>query len=599
MRTIRGKLIIVYLLIFTALALTVISSYIAVDTQKQHLILTELLSKQKLLIERVTFTTINAAETGLANKDRFKLKSEENSKSIAAYKDGVDFMLGAFTDLEYPLDGKIVTLKFRGSFLPIFDEAIAQSKSNWKDIKTDVHWLLDSNNLEDLTLYEQRLDYFRVRNKDIIDNSDYLTKICRDEANRKKTISTWVQMISIGISVLIFAFLIWFISNHFEKPITQIRTVFKHMARGDFEQELNREQDDEFRALFQDFNRFVESLLSIRNIEDQILSEDDLSKNLSFIQEHFKPFAPYEWIHLIYEDTSGRKVQFSQNQNEVLQSTVEQIEVYDKILQLDQHNIVLPIRLNDAYLGYARFESNTPYDHNSITFFKALKEKLSFTFYKSLLFRDLLAIVTDGLADLAESRDPETRQHLIRMSSYSYLIAQELSKHPNYNKLIDQPFLDNLKLTSPMHDIGKVSVPDAILLKPGKLTDDEYTIMKTHAFEGAVVLKRIHARFNRYNLNYFSMAADIAHCHQEKFDGSGYPNAVSGADIPLSARISALADVFDALTSKRPYKDAFSLEKSYGTITDSKGSHFDPDIVEAFFAAQTEIESVYQAYKET
>ncbi len=129
MRTIRGKLIIVYLLIFIALALTVISSYIAVDTQKQHLILTELLSKQKLLIERVTFTTINAAETGLANKDRFILKSEENSESIAAYKEGVDFMLGAFTDLEYPLDGKIVKLKFRGSFLPIFDEAIAQSKS--------------------------------------------------------------------------------------------------------------------------------------------------------------------------------------------------------------------------------------------------------------------------------------------------------------------------------------------------------------------------------------------------------------------------------------------------------------------------------------
>ncbi len=130
MRTIRGKLIIVYLLIFIALALTVISSYIAVDTQKQHLILTELLSKQKLLIERVTFTTINAAETGLANKDRFILKSEENSESIAAYKEGVDFMLGAFTDLEYPLDGKIVkTLSLEAVFLPHFlMRLFAQSK---------------------------------------------------------------------------------------------------------------------------------------------------------------------------------------------------------------------------------------------------------------------------------------------------------------------------------------------------------------------------------------------------------------------------------------------------------------------------------------
>ncbi len=173
----------------------------------------------------------------------------------------------------------------------------------------------------------------------------------------------------------------------------------------------------------------------------------------------------------------------------------------------------------------------------------------------------MLAIVTDGLADLAESRDPETRLHLTRMSTYSQLIAKQMRKTDKYKDVIDDEFLLNIKITAPMHDIGKISVPDNVLLKPGKLTEDEFDIMKTHALNGSIVLRRIHNRFERYNLSYFDMAAEIALCHQEKYDGRGYPNGVVGDDIPLSARISALADVFDALTSKRPYKEAFFFRK--------------------------------------
>lgn len=598
MKTIRGKLLIIYGLIFIAMASTVVSSYIAVDTQKQHLILTELLSKQKLLIERVTFTTNNISETGTVDTTRFLEKKDENIEIINGARHGVDFMLDAFTTLEYPLDGKIVRLKFGEDFLPIFEEAIKNTNYKWTSIQKEVDWLLDENNLDDIDIYKERLDSFQDINKEIINDSDYLTQICKEEADRKKNFSNWIQGVSMSISALIFLILIWFISNHFEKPINQIRKVFKNMAKGDFEERLTRKHDDEFRALFLDFNHFVDSLLSIRAIEDYILSEDHLSKNLSFIQQRFMSFAPYDRIHLYYEDAKGLKTKMSQGEDNTEYKIIDEILYYDEIKLIDKNNIVLPIQINGVYLGYARFESVSGFDKSAITFLKFLKDKLIFTFYKSLLFKDLLAIVTDGLADLAESRDPETRQHLIRMSSYSQLIAEQLSKNPKYSDQIDQVFIENIKLTAPMHDVGKVSIPDSILLKPGRLTDEEFEIMKTHTLEGGKVLNLINERFSRYNLTYFSMAADIALAHQEKFDGSGYPNHISQEEIPLAARISALADVFDALTSKRPYKEAFSLEESYKIIRNSIGSHFDPDVVKAFFENQEEIESVYKAYKE-
>ena len=259
MKTIRGKLLIIYSLIFIALTSTVISSYIAVDTQKQHLILTELIAKQKLLIERVTFTTINIAEIGMVDLEKYIERKEENHDTIDYAKGGVNFMLDAFTTLEYPLDGRIVRLKFGKDFLPIFNEAIRNSQSKWNTVQEEVDWLLNEKNLEDINQYKARFEKFRQTNIEIITDSDYLTKICQEEAQKKKAFSNWIQAISISISVLIFLILIWLIRNHFENPILQIRTVFSSMAKGNFEDRLTRKQDDEFQALFKDFNHFVDS----------------------------------------------------------------------------------------------------------------------------------------------------------------------------------------------------------------------------------------------------------------------------------------------------------------------------------------------------
>ena len=187
------------------------------------------------------------------------------------------------------------------------------------------------------------------------------------------------------------------------------------------------------------------------------------------------------------------------------------------------------------------------------------------------------------LSKAAEHRDPETGQHLLRMANYSRLIAGELGLSINEQDLI--------LLAAPMHDIGKVATPDAILLKPGKLTEEEFFIMKQHASIG-------HAILDGSECDLISTAAILALTHHEKFDGSGYPNGLKGEDIPLYGRIVAVADVFDALTSPRPYKRAWTLEEACQFLRDNSGSHFDPQCVNAFFNVWDDVLDIHTRYQD-
>jgi putative two-component system response regulator len=185
-----------------------------------------------------------------------------------------------------------------------------------------------------------------------------------------------------------------------------------------------------------------------------------------------------------------------------------------------------------------------------------------------------------AMAKLAESRDPETGQHLDRIRTYARLLAQELVGRAGLGEVVDAEFVRLIYLTSPLHDIGKIGIPDSVLLKPGRLSDREFEIMKTHAQIGADTLE---AALRQYpGIGFLRMARDIALTHHERFGGSGYPNGLRGQDIPLSGRIVALADVYDALTTRRVYKGAFTHELAATMIVQESETHFDPVVVEAF-----------------
>lgn len=197
-----------------------------------------------------------------------------------------------------------------------------------------------------------------------------------------------------------------------------------------------------------------------------------------------------------------------------------------------------------------------------------------------ILAREKEAILR--LSRAAEFRDPETGAHLLRMSHYTRLIAVQMGLPESEQELLLE--------ASPMHDIGKVGTPDAILLKPGRLDQVEFEVMKRHASIGHEILAGSPSHL-------LQTAAEIALAHHEKFDGSGYPHGLAGEDIPLHGRIVAVADVFDALTSERPYKRAWPLEKAAALLREESGRHFDPRCVEAFFAdwpAVLEIHGCYQ-----
>lgn len=183
-----------------------------------------------------------------------------------------------------------------------------------------------------------------------------------------------------------------------------------------------------------------------------------------------------------------------------------------------------------------------------------------------------------GLAALAEWRDPETGDHLNRLREYAKLLAEGLAETDRYAGVIDREFVSACYRSIPLHDIGKVGIPDHILLKPGRLTPSEYEIMKTHAAVGATVLESMKERIAEDS--FLDMARDIAKCHHEKYDGSGYPAGLVGASIPLAARIAAVADVYDALASDRVYRKAWSHERTVAYIRENSGTHFDPDVVE-------------------
>lgn len=197
-----------------------------------------------------------------------------------------------------------------------------------------------------------------------------------------------------------------------------------------------------------------------------------------------------------------------------------------------------------------------------------------------------------ALARLSEQRDQETGQHLDRVSAYCRLIAETMRERGLYPELLTNGYIRDLERSAPLHDIGKVGIPDSILLKKGKLTASEWEVMKTHAEIGADTLRSVTT--GRHAPGYLLMGLEVALGHHERWDGSGYPAGIEGLDIPLCARIVALADVYDALTNHRPYKVAWAHTDAMALIEESSGSHFDPEVVESFLSVEAVADEIHR-----
>ena len=256
----------------------------------------------------------------------------------------------------------------------------------------------------------------------------------------------------------------------------------------------------------------------------------------------------------------------------------------------------MPMFDQGRFIGFIFFNS----DEKSVFSENVLREiDLYGHLIALMVINELTAVETLSAAvrttgSISHVRDPETGSHLDRMSRYSRLIATELAD--KYE--LDDNYIEHVFMFSPLHDIGKVGIPDSVLLKPGKLDEEELKVMRDHARKGEQIIDDLIENFGLDNFEYKEVLRNIAACHHEAMDGSGYPRGMQGDEIPLEARIVAVADVFDALTSKRPYKEAWSNETAVATLMELAGESLDQDCVDALLSRMSEVEAIQTRFAE-
>ena len=392
--------------------------------------------------------------------------------------------------------------------------------------------------------------------------------------------------------------------------------------------------EDEIRNIFTGIRNTME-------LVEQVNANVSFSDTLNYIFETFIQYIPYTYIgialfkqgeasdHLIASYGISEGPQHANLANQILGYEVpldetslgkllanqkpriindldayfetHEIKSYSKILLENgiKSSITLPLVANGQSLGFIFFSSSQKnvYTKKHIDYLHVISNSIALSFQKNIFVDDLLYSTVLALAKLSEARDGDTGDHLQRISKYCGIIAKAMYSHPKYRSEVDLQFISDIERFSPMHDIGKVGIPDDILLKPGKLTADEFKVMKTHATYGANVLVEAEKNLENRGKSLFSMGIDIALHHHEKFDGSGYPEKLKGKEIPLAARIVSIADVYDALLSKRPYKSSMPRDKVLELMKAGRGTHFDPEIFDIFIEVEGALYAVYLEFK--
>lgn len=440
--------------------------------------------------------------------------------------------------------------------------------------------------------------------------------------------------IAIAIIVTISLTILLILYRRIFRPIDRTVAGFQRVGRGELGYRVPVEQQNEIGAMTSSFNNLTSRLSTLFQLSDRINQTDNVDDTLRYVFECFPVFFPINWVGLLRSSRNNREyhIDRSYSLNHYDLSESEHFQVSDSLFietakqqapfcnraktgnqfdwqdddfieRLHQNRLrsifFLPISgngLETAVLVLAAEQADA-YGDEHLEFLTNIAGQVARSFEKTIGMESLVITSIKGLANLAESRDPETGDHLFRMSHYSALIAEEMGREQKYAQLITQHYVRDILRFAPMHDIGKVGVADEILLKPGKLDDEEYRVMQQHPVIGGAVLRRCEEQMNAVGRSIFKIGIEITESHHEKFDGTGYPNGLKGDAIPLSARIVAAADVFDALTSKRPYKEAWTIDRAISHMQNEAGRHFDPDVVEACLRAMPKIREIHDRHK--
>lgn len=440
---------------------------------------------------------------------------------------------------------------------------------------------------------------------------------------------TRVQYGIAAVALLLAAAVLWLARTRVLRPLATAEAGIARIAQGEFGHQVDAGIDDEIGRIARAVNGLSARMHRLFQLTHRIGEGTTVPDAIDFVREEFGRLLPVDWVGLVQRPiahdgrwqliaSSGTRVagiadahwvQLKPELEVALPSARVHTDALDRStdgtldahLAAAGHQSLLIVRLRadadgDTLLLFAArhplaFRSeDVELLANIGTQLRGLLDRVSLT-------ESLVVAAVEGLAKLAESRDPETGDHLARMSLYAKLIAEEMGRQGREAGRLGPREAEEIRRFAPMHDIGKVGVEDAILLKPGRFDEHERRQMQRHPVIGGEVLRRCEAQMNRLGRSVFRCGIEIAECHHERWDGTGYPLGLAAEAIPLAARIVAVADVFDALTSRRPYKEAWTVERALATIREDVGRHFDPEAVAALERAMPRVMAVYDRLK--
>ncbi len=441
--------------------------------------------------------------------------------------------------------------------------------------------------------------------------------------------------VTLLLGVALGAYATWLICRRQARPLQETIRLLDHMSQGDLSQRLPTNWSHGAGELARGVNYMADRMESFLQLNGKMATCASFGDVFDFIYESFEQFLPYDRMGVALINCEEKTIRAEKARSrlpiklyngytlpleetslpQVIQEGRPRI-IPDLEEYLREHpdsestryiveegirsSITLPLAVDGRLVGALFFSSRMPnaYDWRHVEFLELAASCIAPALERSIVIGNLILSSAMGFARLAAFRDTETGEHLQRMRRYAATLADAMVTRSPYDQEIDDAFIQDIYNFSPLHDIGKVGIPDRILLKPGKLTKDEFEIMKRHTIIGAAALREAEAEACRLSHPLFGRAINIAAYHHERYDGTGYPEGLSGVEIPLCARIVAVADVFDALTSPRPYKPVYSFERAVETVVAGSGTHFEPGIIDCFHSSLDEFRLIYDTYKD-
>lgn len=471
----------------------------------------------------------------------------------------------------------------------------------------------------------------------IMENEGWLTVVAANLTsafqammeNKMSLISSFNEG-SLIFSLLAVIVLLMMLYFSFIFPLRQTMSGVERIANGEFGFQIPQQGSRELSHMVGRLNLFSRRIHSIFQLTDRISQANTLSETLRFVFNEFRTLLPLDWVGMLVMDSRGERFvlqhRFTEGETKLHEGDsflaagtllgkameenmplhlpdLEQLAAEDENAEFAarlaedgrRSALFFPLSVEGDWSAMVAFavSAKDAYTPEHLELLANIAVQVAHGFEKTVVTENLVITAVTGLAKLAESRDVDTGDHLLRMSRYAALIAEELGREGAYVERVNTDLVRDIFRFAPMHDIGKVGIPDSILLKPGKLGSEEWHEMRRHPIIGGEVLRRCEMQMNAVGHSVFKVAIEIAECHHENFNGTGYPSGLVGEDIPLSARVVTAADVFDALTSKRPYKEAWSVDQALHLFREDEGQQFDPVVVEAMERAMPRMMEVY------